>query len=470
MMQTSLHGLKETNALDSMTITLPCRHVFSVKTLDKITRLNEFYEKGENGKWIKPLTPGTPGKIRTRPVCPTCSGRIDSLRYGRVLKNSNLAILQRNVSETLLGRLDGAKSALVAARKGLDDAIIDMVKTCASAKTTHVLTDDARRKIAGRLDRALLKNTDLPLAAKVVQNLEGYHAFSRHDATAWSKVVDKVLEPYREARQLASYQDPSIRAYEASLTDLHQEFREQLERSRFSHFPDTPEELERTALRLARMRIGHLPPRASYRFITDAFWMTINILMQLGLTIRKASDEARRLEPSSNNLSAWEMLAEFFLLRAVKDTETACKLATDSESWNRAVKCQLLLSRTRYELAVHQCQTAINKEEPLDPKAKAELVNMCRQGIKQLKDMRSDVPRKYLARWVRSDRLLKREWVDANFLRPLSVLRERWEVLKQAAKSETWNQGLTSGERMAGLDAMMKGTENESSGETDSWI
>ncbi|KAJ1302892.1 hypothetical protein OPQ81_003191 [Rhizoctonia solani] len=46
-MRKSLRNLPVDGTLDSLTITLPCRHVFTIAALDDTLGLSEFYEKGK---------------------------------------------------------------------------------------------------------------------------------------------------------------------------------------------------------------------------------------------------------------------------------------------------------------------------------------------------------------------------------------------------------------------------------------
>jgi hypothetical protein len=454
-MHTSLRDLEDDGSLDSMTITLPCRHVFTVETLDGLTHLNDFYEKDQAGKWIKAVTPESSGEIRSRPVCPTCRGGIDSLRYGRICKSSNLSILQHNIASSLSQRLSRAESKLAAARERLNSAISTAVKSCVPAASAIALNDNSLREARDKLDVALIREIERPTPVEPLQNLDAFHAYSKKDADLWRGAVAAVLDPYRAARQIACNRDPNVQTYEASLATLYQE---ELSQFGVDLSRGAPRDIEQRALRLARMRIGQPPPRASLRFVVEAFWVTIDILLLLGVTTHQASDEVRRRDGHANNSSYWSKLAGFFFQRAAQDADAALKLAEGSESWNKAVKCELIVLRAKYELAAHDCQTAIDSGAVSDPDIRAALVKICDGGIRNLQRSQSIVPQIYLRRWSSEERAKRHEWVTESFSQPSNVILKSWKQLKRSAESGTWYEEVTDDERLAIVRAMMQGS------------
>ncbi|KAG9124063.1 hypothetical protein FRC07_013001 [Ceratobasidium sp. 392] len=265
-MHTSLRDLEDDESLDSMTITLACGHVFTVETLDGITHLGDFYSRDDStGKWAHAITPETHGESRTRPVCPTCRGDITALRYGRICKSSNLAIMQHNISTKL-------SKSLAQAEKSLEKALVDLEKNVVSAVNSCEAyvqpTPDTITTAKDKLDILLKKQPDRPTPLPTLDNLSEYHAFSSSHSKAWRGATKQILASYRQAHQVSVYRDSTAQTYEASLATLFQE-----EMDYFSTHPQrAPRDTEQAALRLARMRIGQPPPRASLRFVIEAFW------------------------------------------------------------------------------------------------------------------------------------------------------------------------------------------------------
>ncbi|KAG8744245.1 hypothetical protein FRC11_013604, partial [Ceratobasidium sp. 423] len=247
-------------------------------------------------------------------------------------------------------------------------------------------------------------------------------------------------------------------AYEASLSQL---YREELGHFGVDFSRGAPRDVEQQALSLARMQIGQLPPRASLRFVVEAFWITINILIQLGVATGKASEEVRERDPNATEHQQWEQLAEFILTRAVKDAETVYELAITSESWNKAIKCLIFVLQARYELVAHQCRVAIANGALHDNNKRTELVEMCRQGIRHIRDLQTSVPQEYARRWARHERQNKLAWVGTNFIQPSNLILESWETLQRSARGGIWYQEVTNAERTAILQAMMQGAGND---------
>ncbi|KAF8730672.1 P-loop containing nucleoside triphosphate hydrolase protein, partial [Rhizoctonia solani] len=450
--------LEDDGSLDSMTITLPCGHVFTVETLDGITSLGDFYEKDGDGKWVKSITPDDTGEIRTRPVCPSCRGNIDSRRYGRVCKNSNLAILQHNTASSLSRRLATVEAKIATVRERIDKSVIDAIKSCKPEGPDQTITTEARREMVDKRDITLAREHERPTPAEVIEEIDKFHGFAENYAKSWKGGIKVAIESYRVARQITCERDPAVQAYEASLSQL---YREELDRFGVDLSLGAPRDVEQQALRVARAKIGQLPPRASLRFVVEAFWITVDILMQLGVAVSKASDEVRIRDNTGTEHHQWEQLAEFILDRAAKDAETAYKLANNSESWNKAIKCQVFVLQTHYELAAHQCRVAIGKGALSDSNVKAELVDMCRQGIKHIKGLQTSIPQEYSSRWGPRERQNKLAWANTNFVQPSNVILESWETLKRSAKGGTWYQEVTNAERSAIMRAMMQGAGHD---------
>ncbi|CAE6473834.1 unnamed protein product [Rhizoctonia solani] len=459
--------LEDKDTPDSMTITLPCRHVFTVETLDAITHLGSFYEKDTNGKWAKAIIQEHAVAIHTCPVCPSCHGQIDSLRYGRVVKNSNLALLQHNIALHLSHRLVEAENVLAAIRAGLEKKVVDAIKGCNSENSEQPITPPALPDTEDRRDIALTRDVDLPTPVEVIDDIYRFHAFPQSYANIWQREVKAALDLYRVARQITCQRDPVIHVYEASLSRL---YREALGSFATNASLTTPRDVEQQALHLARMQIGQLPPRSrvNHQCVVEAFWVTIDILLQLGIATSKASDEVRHCTSNAMKHQQWDKLAEFILERAAKDAKTVYQLAIKSESWDKAIKCQVSVLQTHYELAAHQCWAANGKGTLLSEEAKAKLVDMCHRAILHVKQLRISVPQEYLKRWAPSDQQNKLAWADANFVQPVGYILKSWQSLEQSwqlpgqsrqpqarpANGETWIQGISKEERSMILQAL----------------
>ncbi|KAG8739331.1 hypothetical protein FRC11_000747, partial [Ceratobasidium sp. 423] len=221
-----------------------------------------------------------------------------------------------------------------------------------------------------------------------------FHGFPPKHTKAWRKAVDEIMEPYRIVCDVTRESDPSASAYERSLTQLHQE---ELNKSGGNTVPTTdPDQqaLRQLAADTARVRIGHIRPRASDRFIVEAFWISIEILMLLGLATSKAC-EAQQQDEFNASAICWEGVAEFLLLRASKDAETALGIAEKSRSKNKVIKCRLLILQAEYELAAHKCRVALRNGILLNREIRDEYFRICARGIEQVQGLQVSVPRDY---------------------------------------------------------------------------
>lgn len=457
VMHTSLGKLEENPTLDSMTITLPCQHLFTVETLDNVTRLGDFYEKDRDGNWTKAVTPELSGQIRKRPVCPTCGGSINSLRYGRAYKSSDAAIMQRDNASRLSRLLASTDIELASVRASLKASVVSAATACPPADDVTGISGIPRWQIRNKLESALSREVDCPTPVEVIQNPNKFHEYTQQDSDLWRAAVSAILGPYQVARQIATDRDKSFEAYSTSLATVYQE-----ELGRLVDDPAhvEPQDVEQLALRLARMRIGQ-PPHASLRFIIEAFWVTIDILVLLGLATYEASKAIGRREPNTRSSLRWTKLAEFFLNQAVKDAEVALKLAESSESWNKVIICQLILLRTKYELALHKCRSSVNPKGNLYTNARASTKKMCEDGILMVQQQQSTVPEDYLQQYEDRERDVRRSWVNENFTQPSNAILRSWMELKKSTESGGRYNEVTDEERAAILKIRTRGSSKE---------
>ncbi|KAG9092170.1 hypothetical protein FS749_015949 [Ceratobasidium sp. UAMH 11750] len=453
IMHTSLRDLEDDGSLDSMTITLACGHVFTVETLDGITHLGDFYSRDNStGKWEHAITPETHGESRTRPVCPTCRGDITALRYGRICKSSNLAIMQHNVSTRLSKSLSQAEKNLDKALAGLETDVISAVRSCESYTEPDT---EALTVAKDKLDILLRKQPDRPTPLPTLDNLSEYHAFPPSYSKAWRGATKQILAAYRQAHQVSVYRDSTAQTYEASLATLFQE-----EMNNFAAHPRrAPRDTEQVALRIARMRIGQPPPRASLRFVIEAFWVTIRTVLVLAETAGQAVKAIRTRDSSSENCVPWIKLAEFFLERAVHDSQVALNFAEISESWNKAAKCQVVVMQARFEQVAQKCHNTI-ESGVLTSGTKAALLQLCDQGCEDAEALRTKVVREYAMRWSQNERPARLQWLETHFRAPSAPIIDGWRDLKRSVMGGTWYSTVTREENRSIMRALMQGSDH----------
>ncbi|CAE6473587.1 unnamed protein product [Rhizoctonia solani] len=395
--------------LGSMTITLPCRHIFTVSALDLAVGLADFYEEFEPGQWSKPIIPGG---VRAPPTCPGCSGPIDSLRYGRALKNARSALLQHHMAAGLSLRLADTDTQLAVAREEVTEVISSNIRAPASSRPPR--SDQAGRVLrntSGKLNSVLAKEPDRPTAPELIENIDRFHGFSDKDAKIWKHAISGLIGPYRTARELTRIQDPATDFYQKTFAQLSRAEMGRLRES-FSHNAPGEKSIEQYASHLARVLIGQFPPRATHRFNVEAFWVTGEIF-----------------------IDSWERFAEFLHLRAIKDSEKACEIAIKAESWNKAIKCQVLALQARYELCLRKARAAVDQGLMSDSKTTKELEELCTQSINQIQEQRISVQQEYVQRWGLLQGSGRQEWVQETFVKPSNIMLKYWNILKRSVDS-----------------------------------
>ncbi|CAE6488320.1 unnamed protein product [Rhizoctonia solani] len=432
-----LGDLEDNATLDSMTITLPCRHVFTVKALDSLTRIHDFYERDPRDRWINPVMPDA-SDVRNRPVCPHCGGSIDSLRYGRVLKSSNHSILQHNVARRLSERLSKAEDLLLEARSKIEQEVASAVRSFGTSGIP-LPSEGIRRSQLQRIETAVAADKTRPTSLELIQNLSRFHGFPPRHTKAWRKAVGEVVEPYRAAYNVAGESDPSVQSYDRSITRLYHAELKKSGGSAVATTDPNQQRLRQAASDVAHIRIGQLRPRASGRFVVEAFWISIEILILLGLSISRACEGVQQQNGRGANAISWEKVAEFLLTRASKDAETALGIAETSRSQNKAVMCRLLLLQTQYEIAAHKCRVATRNGYIANRETRDEYLDMCNRGIEQVRNLRTSVPRDYQGRAQRGSAAvttMKADWVRENFTQTADQVLEAWNNLSGSIRME----------------------------------
>ncbi|CUA71429.1 Nonribosomal peptide synthetase 1 [Aspergillus fumigatus Af293] [Rhizoctonia solani] len=444
--QVCLRDLEDDDTLDSMTITLSCRHVFTVEALDSVTRISDFYERDRYGEWTKAILPNA--SIRHyRPVCPRCSGSIDSLRYGRVLKCSNHSIIQHNVARTLSNQLSWVEGRLDEIRDRLEEEIIQAVHLLGTANLP-TLSEAARRASLERIEIALAAEEDFPTSFEFIENLGKLHGFAPRHTKAWRKAVGAASRPYEIAYGVAAYEsDPSAAAYNNWLKRLYENGLKKRGGSTAPTVDPAQQRLQQLATKEAHTRIGHVYPRASDRFTVEAFWVTIEILMNLGLAISEACGQIWQRDVPGANTTPLDYFAEFIFLRASKDAETAYRLAEESKSRNKALICQVLVLQTQYEYALHKCRVAIRDGSLLNRGTRDEYSDMCARSIEHIQVLQTSASREIPHESVPGERDMKAEWIGVYFVHPTQIILEAWNDLARAIQNDVlaWRQGQMDG-------------------------
>ncbi|KAG8869904.1 hypothetical protein FRB97_000632 [Tulasnella sp. 331] len=408
--------------LENMVITLSCKHVFTVETLDRICELEKYYTQDQHGHWAD-LSPPPEG-LRQAPTCPLCCVPINSLRYGRVFKRANLDLSEQNFANS--------------ARRSIQNVIrrvkwFDIERAIRDFKTPLVNTtfQDARQKKDVRTPRFqrpfLDKASLLPVDVKLLGDQVGsYCPLSGEVVTAWNNVAQLLLSAYEQAVRVAESHPAHVQAYEAAVASLYCRYL-----GEFEHHPELLKEGIRPqdqALDQAKRHCGLLaPPRADIRFRVEAFWVTINIRF---LMLRIAEDGMKSIDSYSEAFkvtrSAWMDFVGFLINSIEHDSMIAIQLSENSQSHRQVVKTTLLLMEAQYATAQHATARHI---EGAPRRILESLKSRARNGSAFAKRTVAETSQAYLH--TMSGCQEDQQWVDKHFIQPGNGIVDKWEGLNE---------------------------------------
>ncbi|KAG8703432.1 hypothetical protein FRC09_004162 [Ceratobasidium sp. 395] len=436
--------------LDERTITLACRHTFTVETLDGVTDLNKFYAQDGASRWTHVTSPDLTGEVRPRPVCPTCRGPITNRRYGRVFKRADLDVLEHNVASTMSSELFAAQTRLQDNRGGLEGRIVSGINTAKTMSSKQSSMPSKKQQESASKECAIILNRggNGPTPPELLsESLLKVHFIQSKQQDAWKDAVEPILGAYNQACELFNMRSSHSVAYEASFAAL---YRDEIEKS--LAFPSTmPHDPEQLAMRLARMRIGDAPPpRADKRFLLEAFWVTIEILLVLGRMAQRCSE---LLTSRTNDTKLWHNFAYFVFERAQADAEKALTIAHDSESHRKVVSCNLLLLRADMALACFRLKDRIAAQE-MTVNLKAELEREHARTRESFGKRIDQVKRDYERHFGASSRSDAGKWLRENFSTQTNTLLESWDEVKQSIRLGIWYATVTNEEKLSIVKAL----------------
>ncbi|KAG8794176.1 hypothetical protein FRC17_008328, partial [Serendipita sp. 399] len=308
--------------LDCVLITLRCKHVFTVETLDGVCGLGDYYERqegtgtdgggGGGGHWIRSLLP-PPGTIKA-PVCPQCRGEITSPRYGRVLKRCHLDLLERTVATDTAMRIQQLQGLVRMSSLGGPEKEEMETRLCAhlvyrsdespnladtvrvrqvyqqklQSVNMHTATVLTNQKSKDNEKREGLIVNSLPFALEDFAGsmLAVAYGLPRSMQVAMDGVFREVWKVYGMAYKIAEGKSAHTRAYESGLARLYRREMDRLvqqgaaageEDGNGNDNGDNQSSLQERALESAKVAIGMTAPLADRRFQVESVWMLIEL-------------------------------------------------------------------------------------------------------------------------------------------------------------------------------------------------
>ena len=363
----------ESNKLDSILIRLACGHIFTVKTLDSICELREFYSSTPDGRWTGLSAPPTESAA-IPPTCLTCRGSITAQRYGRVYKRANLDILERTVATKMRRQLNELNRR---AAELLDGTLrYEYSKTELPDKGEPWPIE--KRQILEDIRQNDFKN-ELPLHHDCLWSLE-LHGITEKENQCWNRVLKPLLQLYKAVTEFAATRSAHVAAYEAALSWIYnQEITVALHARRRPPSSPSPE---------AKRLVGTSPPLADKRFRVEAIWLSVELRYILGrialsrldrirtvVTSEDESEEEEEKEKEDENenenvdedmdvdederVVGWATFIDFIFKSCVHDTYLARKITADCgttvQSLGAVAKyCRAILQHTKAKCVIDQ--------------------------------------------------------------------------------------------------------------------
>ncbi|PFH53777.1 hypothetical protein AMATHDRAFT_73192 [Amanita thiersii Skay4041] len=434
--------LMDEESLDNILITLPdCCHAFTVETLDGICGLEEYYIKNSSGKWTGLRSPqNESGERRRRPMCPTCRTEISSPRYGRIFKSANLDILERNIISHMSNRMNDVQ--------GLFERIVkeDIKEAMGRQVKPHPLhITPKQRRVHRQNQRAVLKETQPPVVHLKNLTPDNQRLFSVSPPTsaAWGRIVRPLTRIYKDAATICNLRSAHTKAWEAAFSFLFDQEMDKVVADP-SHAPRRPREY---AMRMARLNVGTLQPRADKRFQVEAIWITLQIrLLMVEFAYMWLQNVLWLNSPAERQ--AWGVYTAFLLETCLRDVEMANTIAKESES-RRQITTSVLFG-LRIKLEQFRLDVEMSRQSgtwTLDERTR--LAKLAAEQIKEVNDIMYETVRDHYM-------VLPHDvpaWIRDNFSDAATAIQIEWNKLERAVVRDTFYEPVSLDEKMAVVKA-----------------
>ena len=340
--------------LDNITITLECRHTFTVETLDGLCELNKAYEWDETSEsWRRPLL-SSENFIKT-PCCPTCRTPINARRYGRVTKRGNLDLLERNIATRMARELRSIQIHF----RDIDLAVMQE-RVMKSVVNRPDFTFSAKVSEAARtLRQNLASNTNsaiLPMNVLTLQTKKNY-GLPTMESEHWKKAIGPLLDLYQRSLKLAETRTAHSSAYDAAFSMLYER---EFQLAQLG--PRIPKRVKIFALQAAKTKVGMAPPRADTRFRVEAIWMSIDIRSAIGgLAEKYFSCLLERPAASNAQRESWVNFTTLIYDSCFHDAQCAIRIARTTNAHRQELLSGLRVFRAswrrmQFEVLVKQAR------------------------------------------------------------------------------------------------------------------
>ncbi|KAJ6625897.1 P-loop containing nucleoside triphosphate hydrolase protein [Mycena sp. CBHHK59/15] len=437
------------DTLDELLITLKCKHVFTVETLDGHCGIGDFYTReGTEGKWLGLRSPeNSSGKIRAPPVCPTCRTAITAPRYGRIFKSADLDILERNIISRMTQSLNRLQLSM--ARISKTEIEDSLGKETVSLKISTI-SGTTSRKSRVKARKAVLnapRNVTMPISLEaLLPSNADLHALSPSISDLWQRATRQLTTMYSEALKVANTRSAHVYAWEAAFSCLYQKEMD-LASSDPARAPRRPAE---HAMRMARMKVGQPQPRADKRFLVEAYWATLKLRFMLADLSRGWMKELLKKGPAfkGEERSKWGSFGLFILDSCVKDAAIAYSIAADSESRRQMTTTSLLAMKAqldRFGFRLDMIRASDNFQQ--------DRVKVLAEVAEQIEDAEAKIAstvEEHVAVLPNDGQ----NWIPNNFTETARMIVDEWKKMEVSIHTDTFYEPLSLDEQMKVVQAL----------------
>ncbi|KAG8957842.1 hypothetical protein FRC03_009762 [Tulasnella sp. 419] len=412
-------------SIDELLITLACRHVFTVETLDGICELSSYYRSDDQGNWTELAQPPPgPTGLRKPPLCPSCRGPITAKRYGRVFKGADLDISEQNLANSMLRTLKDIQGRIysLSMEKIKTWVVNAMTKIPDDVMNVQALNSEQSAKIRRNYFK---QNTNSPVGIAAFEQIDRVHGLPASLAKAWIPTAKLILTSYKACSTVASCRSAHGASYEAALSTLYRHCMDQFLHGR-APLPTNvvPEDI---AMEKAKIQCGSVPPKADKRFAVEAFWTSIeareSLIKVAGLWTEQIKD--RYVTKHKGVVECWMDFVIFIQESINHDTLIALKIASESQTHRQVVKSTLLFMQAELDLFIHRL--AKEQLSPIGPTRRKELIGAAKTNLANAKMKLAQVSSVF--RNATGGHPTQQQWLAQNFTVHMDGIIDEWNTL-----------------------------------------
>ncbi|RIA89999.1 hypothetical protein C1645_805971 [Glomus cerebriforme] len=192
-------------------IVLSCRHVYTMKTMDTLMEMENYYEGSIEGRWTSvKILPTLPMNIKT---CPTCQTPVKGIRrYGRIIKNYTLVTQNKK----FLLKYDYQLKEI---NQQITSFVSKMKTTRSDLKQDLPRSGSVPKELVFKEHNIIMKELPEITPYYYFENIAIYHGFDEDSEQVWIFHVKKLLKRYQELTSIirVTKKPPHKKAFETAV-------------------------------------------------------------------------------------------------------------------------------------------------------------------------------------------------------------------------------------------------------------